>query len=207
MTQVMYVVIARGDRYENCNYDQDWESNLFCTPDEDFAKRFVNLLCSNKMTYLQEIASYKCRESEFINQWEIANPKPEFVELPKPIKPVHPTPHPSLKGLSRKEKKDNPYQQIYLKELRLFEKEIAEYNYSYTAIRSKEEAPSNKWWEDRESARKAFRTNNFKPDSFLPEWEMLSKFETYFKTGISFFCRELEIFLPPQQDGSNKEHA
>lgn len=101
----MYVVIARGDRYENCNYDQDWELNLFCTPDESFAKRFVDLLRSNKTLYLQELTNYKLRESGFINE------------------------------------------------------------------------------------------------------EMLSKFETYFETGISFVYRELEIFLPPQQDGNNKEHA
>ncbi len=203
----MYVIMARGDRFKNYYYDQDWKSNLFCTPDKEFAEKFVELLTSNKTTYLQESALYRCRESEFMSEWEIVNPEPEFVELPKPIKPIHPTPHHSLKGLSRKEKKDNPYQQIFLKELRLFKEETAEYNAVYSAIRSKEDAPSDKWWKDRENARETFKANNFRPDSFLPEWQKISKFQSYFETGVSFFCRELEVFLPPQHDGNNKEHA
>lgn len=198
----MYVVTARGDRYENCNYDQDWESNLFCTPDESFAKSFVKLLTSSKTNYLQELVDYNQRECKFISEWEITNPEPAFIELPKPICPIS---HPSLKGLSKKEKKNNPYQKIFFEELRKYEERLRDYKNAYLAVRStEEEAPSEKWYEDREIVRKAFRTNNFKPDSFLPEWEKLSKFETYFKTGISFFCRELEIFLPPQQDSSNK---
>lgn len=156
---------------------------------------------------MQELADYKQRECKFISEWELTNPEPAFIELPKPTKPIYPIPHPSLKELSRKEKKNNPYQKIFLEKLRKYKEQLKDYKNAYLAVRSTEEAPSEKWDEDREIAIKAFRKNNFKPDSFLPEWGKLSKFETYFETGISFFYSELEILLPPQQDGNNKEYA
>lgn len=189
----MYVVIARGGEYEDA-----WKTNLFLTPDKMFAELAVEWFEANKEACDAEKLAYREKVSKFMEEWDNNNPEPEFVELPKPTRPVHPAPHPSLKGLSRREKRDNPYQKIYIEELRLFEQRLSQWQKDYSILRAQEEAPSNKWSKLRNEVKEDFYQNNFKPNNYIPlKWqEEMAKFQRYFTIASSFFYEELEVFLP-----------
>lgn len=191
----MYIVMARGGEYEDA-----WKANLFLTPDEIFADLVVGWFDANKEACDAEKLAYREKANKFMEEWDNNNPAPEFVELPKPIRPVHPVPHPSLKGLTRKQKKDNPYQKIYIEELRAFERQLSQWEKDYSTLRAQEEAPSDNWLRLRSKIKEDFYQNNFKPNNYIPlEWqEKMAKFQRYFTIASSFFYEEVEIFLPQQ---------
>src|ERR1035437_3754657 len=107
-TKDMFVIRASGGEY-----DEAWEKNFFLVEEKEIAEIIVGYLRVSMSAFREAGKIYYPLESAVSTEWFRNNKKPEFTSA-NVLKPTHPILHPSIQGVHKNIKKDNPYHKIYL---------------------------------------------------------------------------------------------
>lgn len=172
----MYILKAHGGRWED-----SWQTCLFAVKNVDSAHDLLEAFRATKDAYVVADKIFQEKKEQFINKWRAENPQPVVVKLQRSPKPKHPEPDVSLRGLSKKDKKNLPLQKLYLKQLKDFSINIANWQQEEREMFKQEYAETDAWQESCAKAISAFTEENLKPLNLFPEkWkEKVSRYISY----------------------------
>lgn len=190
----MYIIKAHGGRWEDV-----WETCLFAVNDELVAQTLLEAFQATKAAYVEAHKIFQEKESEFKLAWITVNPRPVVVKLPRSKKPKHPEPDVSLRGMSKKDKKELPLQKLYLKQLSEYATNTANWEKEERDLFEKEYAETHAWEKRYVTATTAFTEAEFKPLNLIPEpWkERASKYLSYAcssDTEDHFSIEQIDVF-------------
>ena len=160
----IYILVAYGG-----HYDEAWETNLIASHSRDEMESLIEILLTHKAVYQAAEDEYKGKFAAHMEQWLQAHPEPAVLNIPRPPKPKHPEIPALLKGLSKRERKDNPLQKEWKQTLHNFEVDSVSWARIDSEYHKAEWADHKAWWALKEEESDRFRAEHFHPESRIPK--------------------------------------